>query len=65
MSIAERYREYARVLDMCEGTSVYPWSCVKYMGKPWIWIDKATTTLQSQYWKGNPCLLGIQFTMIN
>jgi len=30
MSIAERYREYARVIDMCEGTGVDPRSCVRY-----------------------------------
>ncbi len=64
MSIAERYREYARVLDMCEGTSVYPWSCVKYMGKPWIMENRLDLDRQGHYdfavaiLEGKPVFIG-------
>lgn len=30
MRISDLYREWARVLDMCEGTKVKPWECVKF-----------------------------------
>lgn len=29
-TIADLYREYARVIDMCEGAKMNPWQCVKY-----------------------------------
>jgi len=32
MKKSDLYREWARVLDMCEGSNVSPYSCVKYQG---------------------------------
>jgi hypothetical protein len=33
---ADLFREYARVIDMCEGTEVYPAQCVKINGIPCV-----------------------------
>jgi len=46
MKKSDLYREWARVLDMCEGTGVRPTVCVKYIGK----IDGAYP-----YFNGNEC----------
>lgn len=32
MNKADLHREYARCIDMCEGTTVKPWECVTYDG---------------------------------
>lgn len=34
MKQSDLYREYARVIDLCEGTSVQPWECVRWNGTP-------------------------------
>ena len=34
MERSELYRECARVIDMCAGTSISPEDCVKHLGKP-------------------------------
>ena len=33
MSEAEIFKEYARVIEMCEGTKVMSWQCVKFDGR--------------------------------
>jgi hypothetical protein len=35
MTRAQLFREYARVIEMCEGTSVNPNECVKVRGQVW------------------------------
>jgi len=49
MSIAERYRECARVIDMCEGTEVHPWKCIKYMSNDWRMENRLDLDRQGDY----------------
>ena len=46
---ADLHREYARVIDMCEGTTIYPQDCFKYDNSVYSknWIGKPT-------FEGNP-----------
>ena len=44
---ADLHREYARVIDMCEGTAVYPQDCFKY-----------DNSVYSKHWSGNPTFEG-------
>jgi len=48
MKESDIFREYARVVDMCEGTTVMPYHCVRFNGKD---FDPNT------YWFGVPGLL--------
>jgi len=48
MKKSDIFREYARVVDMCEGTTVMPYHCVRFNGKD---FDPNT------YWFGVPGLL--------
>ena len=48
MKESNMFREYARVVDMCEGTAVMPYHCVRFNGKD---FDPNT------YWFGVPGLL--------
>lgn len=43
MSIEKRsdlFREYARVIDICEGAGVTPNACVRFDGTPWLDVNR-------------------------
>lgn len=67
MSIAERYRECARVIDMCEGTEVHPWKCIKYMSNDWRMENRLDLDRQGDYdfavaiLEGKPVFVGDKF----
>lgn len=43
MNQAELYREYARVIDMCEGTTVRTWECIKTLSGICKWVPDFST----------------------
>lgn len=37
---SDLFRQYARVMDMCEGTNVSVLDCIKFSGRPWMKLNK-------------------------
>lgn len=39
---SDLFRQYARVIDMCEGTNVNVLDCIKFNGVPWMELNRST-----------------------